>query len=192
LLALIYYYIDYYNSAVVEKVKQAIDSECAQHHDLPPLVQLMTRKRVVDEHLGAVGEMGTTYRDNFAFGGDLEYKQQAPVFGYHRPVEALGENLNKAAKLMCAGTSKITHHIPGYRGHIPVNLRNTKKLEHACGKVAHPQYNNLVLSQQGMGCVLGYTGYVPKETFFPRTERKTSCDPRTSNGAAFGQTKMML
>ncbi len=71
-------------------------------------------------------------------------------------------------------------------------MRNYRKLQHSFGKDAHPVYNNLILSQRGMGCVLGYTGYVPKETFFERKERMTACDPRTSTGAAFGATRMML
>lgn len=35
-------------------------------------------------------------------------------------------------------------------------------------------------------------GYVPIEFNGIRQERKTSCDPRTSNGAAYGGGKAML
>ena len=139
------------------------------------------------------GQAGNTFTEgaNVA-AGDVAYKQQPPDFGFHRPTQQLGAHLNKSAKVLYAGTTKMTHHVPGYRGHIPQNLRNERKVQHCGGAIAHEQYNHLVLSQRGMGCVLNYTGYVPRETFFPRTERMTSCDPRTSNGAAYGPVKLLL
>lgn len=179
-------------SDVIDKVVASIDSECARHTEKAPLLLLMTRKRTVDEKLGALGDASSTYRDNFSTEQEILYKP-APdrSFDYERPLVPVGENLNKAARILSSGTTKITNHTPGFRGHIPSNMRNERKMEHGLGKTPHAVYNNLILSQRGMGCVLGYTGHVPNETFFPRTERMTACDPRTSNGAAYGSSSRL-
>jgi hypothetical protein len=177
---------------VLDKVRKAVDAEGAIHHELPPLILLMTKPREVDPNLVALGDMGSTYRDNFCRNTDISYVEARPEFDFKRPIEPLGAHLNKAAKILSVGTTKMTYQVPGYKGHIPTNMRNLRKMEHASGKTAHPVYNNLVLSQRGMGCVLGYAGYVPVEQHFPRTERMTSCDPRTSNGAAYAGKRSML
>lgn len=44
-----------FSSTVIDKVVASVNSETARHSDLPPLVTLMTRKRVVDEDLGILG-----------------------------------------------------------------------------------------------------------------------------------------
>ena len=66
--------------------------------------------------------------------------------------------LNPCTKVLYAGTIKTTTQLPGYKGHIPRNVRNPRKLEHSSGMIDHPVQNNLVLTQRGMGGVLGYTG----------------------------------
>jgi hypothetical protein len=178
---------------VIDKVHAAVQSECNIHRELPPLIKLMNQPRSQDPQLGALGDLSSTYRDNFSKELIIDYQSQpSEGFDFITPIVPIGEHLNQSGKVLCAGTTKITHHIPGFRGHIPANLRNERKLKHACGKQAHDVYNNLILSQRGMGCVLGYTGHVPVETFFPRTERMTSCDLRTSNGAAYGSTTKVL
>jgi len=167
------------------KVIQAIEAECARHRDPPPLLTLMNQPKIVDRNLVSLGENSTTYRDNFNRTGDIHYRAQSETFRFDKVQEVVGSDMDKAARVLAAGTTKVTHHVPGYRGHIPANVRNERKLEHAIGKQAKAVQNDLVLTQRGMGCVLGYTGYVPVEFNGPRLERRTSCDPRTSNGAAY-------
>jgi hypothetical protein len=144
---------------VIDKVVASVDSECTRHTEKAPLLLLMTRKRTVDEKLGALGDASSTYRDNFSSEQEILYKTSPDGrFDYERPLVPVGEKLNKAARILCSGTSKITDHTPGFRGHIPANMRNERKMEHGLGKSPHGVYNNLILSQRGMGCVLGYTG----------------------------------
>lgn len=145
--------------SVIEKVYKAIESECAIHHDLPPLVLLMNKPREFDPNLGSVGDSSTTYRDNFNGNHKFQFNNTSPKgLHYSTPKQEIGSDLNNSAKILCAGTTKGTHHLPGYRGHIPTNVRNQKKAEHASGNVPHPVVNDLILTQRGMGCVLNYTG----------------------------------
>lgn len=138
-----------------------MDAECAKHTEKAPLLLLMTRKRTVDEKLGALGDASSTYRDNFSAESEILYKQSPDRnFDYERPIVPVGENLNKAARILSSGTTKITNHTAGFRGHIPSNMRSERKMEHGLGKTPHGVYNNLILSQRGMGCVLGYTGTI--------------------------------
>lgn len=133
-------------------------AECLVINETPALFKLMNKPRTVDPNLGALGDLSTTYRDNFNTNNDISFQDAAPTFQYDKPIEEYGESLNKAAKLLCAGTTKVTKHIPGFHGHIPTNLRNERKLNHAGGKLTHSVVNNLILTQHNMGCVLGYTG----------------------------------
>ncbi|RYY85499.1 hypothetical protein EON63_07365 [archaeon] len=195
-------------STVIAKVNDSLASECARHKQLPPLVQLMNRPRIVDKNLIALGDMSSTYRDNFNKVPDPHFSQ-TEQFEYHKPVEDIGKQLDPAAKILYAGTTKVgdslngvfgalwyavyliysmvctcfstlivkhmksifqshnhpvilflqvTLHVPGYRGHIPENMRNVRKFEHAIGAQPHPIVNNLRLTSRNMGCVLGYTG----------------------------------
>lgn len=175
----------------IERVIAAIEAECVRHHEPPPLVTLMNQPKIVDRNLVSLGESSTTYRDNFNRNQEVQF-HRVEEFGYDKVQEEMGSSLDKAARVLAAGTTKVTHHLPGYRGHIPANVRNERKFEHAIAKFAKPVQNDLVLTQRGMGCVLGYTGHVPIEFNGPRLERKTSCDPRTSNGAAFSGTRALL
>lgn len=153
---------------------------------------LMNRPRIVDKDLGSLGNMSSTYRDNFNRHQDLAFNNN-PSFVYTKTIEPTNKKgLNNAARILYAGTTKSTYHLPGYKGHIPANVRNSRKLEHSCGETYHPVANNLRLTQRGMGCVLGYTGHVPHETSGPRQERMTACDPRTTNGATFGRERAFL
>ena len=43
-----------------------------------------------------------------------------------------------------------------YQGHLPMNMRNTKKLYHSFGETPHPVKNDLLLTTKLS--VLGYTG----------------------------------
>jgi hypothetical protein len=188
---------------VVPKVQAAVRSECLFRRELPALLQLMNRPRLVDGAMGGGSSGGealsTTYRDNFnrcppeialAPNEHLAYSPLGDPLG---GVAGTGTSeLNSAARVLCAGTTKGTLQLPGYKGHIPRNLRNERKLEHSIGGIDHPVKNHLRLTQRGMGCVLGYTGHVPHEIEGGFRERKTGCDPRTSNGAAYGETRAYL
>lgn len=207
--------------SVFDKVTKAVEAECTVRHDPPGLILLMNQPRLHDPKLGNLGDLSTTYRDNFNGTKKFNFGETSPsssapgtpleTLRYEAPREEIGNNLNNSAKILCAGTTLGTHHVPGYRGHIPSNVRNIRKADHASGKDPHPVVNDLILTQRNMGCVLGYTGqsltsslplrslnflfyigYVPIEFNGIRQERKTSCDPRTSNGAAYGGGKAML
>jgi hypothetical protein len=156
---------------VIEQVIKAIESECIIHRELPPLIILMNKPRTIDPNLGSLGELSTTYRDNFkdakgGVGDRISFSSlRKDDINYEKPKEEIGFGLNNANKILYSGTSKGTYHLPGYRGHIPVNIRNERKAEHGCGKIPHPVVNDLVLTQRGMGCVLGYTGKFVSSSF---------------------------
>lgn len=176
---------------VIERVVAAIEAECVHKFDPPALLTLMNQPNIVDRNLVSLGASSTTYRDNFNRNEEIQFNA-GEEFRYEQTREEMGSNLDKAARVLAAGTTKVTHHVPGFRGHIPMNTRNERKLEHSVAKTLKPVQNDLVLTQRGMGCVLGYTGHVPIEFNGPRLERKTSCDPRTSNGAAYSGKKALL
>lgn len=181
-----------YRRTVIPIVVAAVEAECKYRRELPALMVLMNRPRIVDKDLGSLGNMSSTYRDNFNRHQDLAFNNN-PSFVYTKTIEPTNKKgLNNAARILYAGTTKSTYHLPGYKGHIPANVRNSRKLEHSCGETYHPVANNLRLTQRGMGCVLGYTGHVPHETSGPRQERMTACDPRTTNGATFGRERAFL
>jgi hypothetical protein len=177
-------------STLIPTVVTAVEVECKFRRELPALMVLMNRPRIVDKNLGSEGSTSSTYRDNFNKNKDLAFVDDYQGFRYTKSED--GNGLNPAAKILYVGTTKSTHHLPGFKGHIPANVRNARKFEHSRGEEGHPVANNLRLTQRGMGCVLGYTGHVPHETSGPRQERTTACDPRTSNGAAFGSTRSLL
>lgn len=142
----------------MDKVNAAIGAETKIKKEPPGLLILMNKPRTEDKGLHALGNLSSTYRDSFSDNSPLEFADHGGDMTFTNTQVELGIGLNKAAKVLCVGTTKGTYHIPGFRGHIPVNMRNPKKYEHGVGKEAHPVYNNLVLSQRGMGCVLGYSG----------------------------------
>lgn len=150
--------LSFWDRQVLDKLHLALEAEAKVKRDLPGLVVLMNKPRTEDKGLHALGDLSSTYRDSFSDNSPLEFVGHRPDFTFTRSEDEVGAGLNNAAKVLCVGTTKGTHHIPGFRGHIPANMRNPVKFEHGMGKVAHPVYNNLVLSQRGMGCVLGYSG----------------------------------
>lgn len=146
-------------STLIPMVAVAVQAECRYRRELPALMVLMNRPRIVDKDLGSLGNMSSTYRDNFNAHKDLSFSDHMPDFTYTKTVEPTNKKgLNNAAQILYAGTTKSTYHLPGFKGHIPSNVRNYRKLEHSSGEIDHPVANNLRLTQRGMGCVLGYTG----------------------------------
>jgi hypothetical protein len=143
---------------VLTRLRGAIDTEAQVKRETPALVLLMTKPRTDDKGLKALGDLNSTYHDSFSENKELEFVDYNPEFHHHLSHREAGKTLNKASQILSAGTPKGTFQTVGYRGHIPANMKNLKKLEHGMGEHPHPVYNNLVLSQRGMGCVLGYTG----------------------------------
>ncbi len=141
-------------------VLMSVEAECSLRRELPALLQLMNRPRIVDANLGPMGDISTTYRDNFNKKRVVGLKNQEPEFSYSDPAyrDDTVVQLNESAKILCAGTIKGTHQLPGFKGHMPANVRNFRKFEHSFGIETHAIENNLRLTQRGMGCVLGYTG----------------------------------
>jgi hypothetical protein len=118
----------------------------------------MNRPKIIDRNIIAMEEMASTYRDNFNHTPPLTISSDHPKVLHYQPPFTVGEKLGHAGKVLCAGTTKLTYHIPGYKGHIPENLQSRHKLLHAVGSECRTKGNNLRLTQRGMGCIVGYTG----------------------------------
>lgn len=98
------------DSTVIEKVNASLAAECSRQKQLPPLVQLMNRPRIVDKNLIALGDMSSTYRDNFNNVTDPRFSE-TEQFEYRKPVEDIGKQLDPAAKILYAGTTKVPKHL---------------------------------------------------------------------------------
>ncbi len=143
---------------IMPKVRSSIMSEC--YPNLKSSLPTRTNDKTQSgDQLGAVQEVRTTYRDNFN-------KSEKIVFAKDSRNFTLKSVDKDFARILDAGTVKSTLQVPGFKGHIPKNVRNIKKYEHSRGDVAHPVNNNLRLTQRGMGCVLGYTGRWSNEFVF--------------------------
>ena len=167
----------------------AATADCSLKKELPPLVMLMTKPRLLDPGLGPMGSLKSTYADTFCV------DQQAMIDSYAASIAAKEPGrravLNPAAKMLAAGSVKGTLQIPGFSGHVPQNTRNQLKVLHSDGAHLHPVVNSLRMTKKGGGSVLGYAGHTPWHASSER-ERLSGCDPRTSTGAAFGATRLML
>ena len=73
----------------------------------------MNRPRIVDKNLIALGDMSSTYRDNFNKTTDPRFSQ-TEEFDYHKPVEDIGKKLDPAAKILYAGTTKVSRGVSDY------------------------------------------------------------------------------
>lgn len=207
---------------IIQKVLTAAEADCVLIKDVPPLIKLMTRPRLVDKNMGPLGDVSTVYRDTILHSANLSetsrghFSPNATRTAKNTLTEWTHE-VDPTSQILFSGTTKINYQIPGYSGTIPMNLRNVRKAEHSSGLHPKPVENNLILTQKNMGCTLNYTGnlgidssishficricfalilvllvgYVSKYagTF---AERTTACDPRTSNGAAYGPVRCML
>ena len=83
-----------------------------------------------------------------------------------------------------SGTSKATHHLPKYCGHIPANTSNVHKAKHSSGEEPRQHLSDLRLTTSRMGSAPGYTGYIPFHTGLS-SDRTTGCHPSTTTGAAY-------
>lgn len=204
---------------VAEEAVNAIVTEMQQKADIPILVKLSMKPRLVDEEMGPLGDSSTMYRDTFGYAAAniLKNNSSSSVNLSKTYPKTSTDNLtasihmDPSTTILSAGTALGTMQLPGYTGHIPANKRNARKVEHSFGLVPRPFHNNLLLSQERVGCMAGYTGisyglpndprrfdinfmilgYVSKNAPEFR-ERVTSTDPRTTNGAAFGPIRRML
>lgn len=83
---------------------------------------------------------------------------------------------------LLSGTTKDTHHIPGYGGHIPASRRNPAGVEQ--GDAAQPRPPRELLSMNTRADVAGYTGHVPVNLKNDRGARLCGLHPMTTSGAA--------
>jgi hypothetical protein len=163
---------------------QAATADCSLKKELPPLVMLMTKPRMVDPGLGPMGSLKSVYKDSYCVDHQELLKEYAESNG-HRSV------LNPAAKTLASGTVRGTLQLPGLSLHMPMNTRIPLKVRHSDGSIQHPVINDLRMTKKGGNNVLGYAGHVPWHAESDG-ERMSGCDPRTSTGAAYGHTRLML
>ena len=191
---------DFYN--LIFKASNIVRADCSTKREMPPLVQLMNKPRMHDTALGPFGATNSIYQDTFKLiTSDVidnamtmtrsnSMTSENPIL---QTVSASKLLMNPSTKQLSAGSTKSCYQIPGYSGHIPFNTRNARKVEHSNGTYEHPVVNDLMLTQRGMGTVLGYAGYVPKPSLHVKfNERRTGMDNMTTTGAAFGPERRML
>ena len=80
------------------------------------------------------------------------------------------------------GTTKDTHHIPGYCGHIPASKRNPHVVKH--GDAEDPRDKATSLRLYHRHNVPGYTGHQPVNARNDLGERLSGAHPATTAGAA--------
>lgn len=108
--------------------------------------------------LGAGYQLTTNYSENF-----LKFSGTSKPKRYHPDNDPITKDLTtmrqvpREIKPLYSGTPISTGHIAGYLGHVPKKLSNERKIEHSLGH-SRPMQNNLLLTQRGLGCVLGYSG----------------------------------
>jgi hypothetical protein len=119
----------------------------------------MMKPPTCDKNLLHLEMLTTTYRDTHCKG--LARSQSAPAHVSIVEAGTVAKFAHKASDAsLIAGTTKATHQIPGYAGHIPANMRIPRKKEHAMGDTLHAVENHLSLTQEGMGSLTGYTGTI--------------------------------
>jgi len=176
-------------STVIPKVIDAYNRNINCISDIPTLVKLMSKPRLVDKNMGTLGDMSTVYRDTM----NLESTQTNILTDNSttcrsRPSSPMKRH-DPTSTIINAGTPKVTMQIPGYRGHIPLNTRNIVKMTHSYGEHPHPVQNDLVLTTKLS--VLGYTGHFPSAGV-AGSERTTGCDPKSTCGAGYGSERRIL
>lgn len=146
----------------------------------------------VDKGLGAGYQLTTNYSENF-----LKFSGTSKPKRYHPDNDPITKDLTtmrqvpREIKPLYSGTPISTGHIAGYLGHVPKKLSNERKIEHSLGH-SRPMQNNLLLTQRGLGCVLGYSGHNPTYWTTESVERTCGCSAMTTQGAAFGPERRML
>jgi hypothetical protein len=114
----------------------------------------MLKPRISDKNLLHLEDLSTNYRDAHC---SLSRVHTAPTPLAETAALTMFTR-ESAQSVLAAGTTKGSHHPPGYSGHVPANLRIPKKREHGLGEHVHGIDNHLVLTQEGMNSMKGYTG----------------------------------
>lgn len=196
---------DFYN--FIPRAVKAVEADCSVKRELPPLVKLMNRPRIHDKNLGPFSKSTTIYQDTYDFDGKTGQQELYNTLNAetnkttnNNASELMNTTgvltkgvkanrlmvLNPATSMLACGTTKLTSQMPGYLGHIPRNVRNDRKIQHSDGRYTHPTINNLMLTQRGMGAMLGYSGYIPLPSLHVKfNERVTGCDTVTTTGAGY-------
>ena len=173
----------------VRLVPHAVDAataDCLLKKETAPLVMLMTKPRIVDPNLGPMYTHKTAYADTFCVSNkNLIENRLTTEDGTPHSI------LNIASKDLALGSVKGTLQIPGFSGHMPMNLATDRKKDHSHGAHLHPVVNSLRMTKKGGNNVLGYAAHTPWHASSDR-ERLCGMDPRTSTGAAFGPTRLIL
>jgi hypothetical protein len=165
----------------------AAAADCNLKKEEPPLVTLMNKARVTDPNLGPMHTHKSAYVDTFCLSNDQLLRSGVTKTDNNTPHSIL----NIAAKDLALGTPKGTLQIPGYSGHMPQNLATERKQAHSHGEHLHPVVNSLRMTKKGGNSVLGYAAHTPWHAASDK-ERVCGTDPRTSTGAAYGHTRLIL
>jgi hypothetical protein len=176
------YWADF--SRLVPEALSTASADCSLKRELPPLVMLMTKPRIKDPDMGPVPTQQSSYVDTFC----VDHKKMLTAATEKPKPHSI---LNPASKDLARGSVKGTYQIPGYSGHMPLNINNPRKHAHSGGEHMKPVVNSLRMTKKGGNNVLGYSGHLPWHASSDG-ERLGGEDPRTSTGAAFGPTRLML
>ena len=129
----------------------AVDAECCSVRQKPSWVKQDRREQTI----AGTSEM-SSYQEDFC----------SLFSGSTAPAETLAPATNTTSLMrgttrsLFAGTPKATMQLPGYLGHIPVNVRNETKYRHSYGEQPRPPQYDLRLTRPNLGFVPGYSGMV--------------------------------
>jgi len=118
------------------------------------------------------------YTSKSAYGHDVSSWPNEREFMYKNGMKSCNLDLME-------GTSKLTYHVPGYCGHIPINLRHPNIMKQA--DMAKPRNGHTDLLLNYSHDISGYTGHKPSYGEMLSGPRTSGCDPRTSNGAIYSE-----
>ena len=172
---------------LVPRAIAAASADCSLKREEAPLVTLMNKPRINDPNLGPMHTHKSAYVDTFCISNNELLRKGVTKTKDNTPHSIL----NIAAKDLALGTSKGTLQIPGYSGHMPLNLATERKKAHSYGEHLHPVVNSLRMTKKGGNNVLGYAAHTPWHAASDK-ERVCGTDPRTSTGAAFGPVRLII
>ncbi|KAJ4456654.1 hypothetical protein PAPYR_8049 [Paratrimastix pyriformis] len=108
---------------------------------------------------------------NFDFGTPLDRSMTVTTRGFSR---------GATTTELFEGTTKATHHIPGYSGHIPLSTTSTQVRDVTSGATTRPPRSTNLYDTFHLN-IPGYMGYVPRSVFnHPHTR---SPDLNTTTGS---------
>ena len=155
---------------IISKAYELIQKDLTKSSEIPGLILLMNKPTLLDEEMGPLGLDSTMYRDTISFNGSNRLSKSASsslsnTFARTFPKSTSDHfvssiEMDPAACVLNAGTAKGTMKLAGYTGHIPMNKRNVRKVEHSFGLDPRPQKNDLLVTRGCIGGVVGYTGTI--------------------------------